>query len=336
MTMETIQISVSASDLRTARNQQESSCDPKAVVTMLPNPGVVDVKPIILGETEIIENTSCPNWTKTVMINYDPTSDKPTYILIKIVNMAKDKMVELIDGIFDVGAILQAENNTMTKKLRHGGRIDVSAKKVMGEGHFQLEMSGVSLKNARRLGKKSIPFYQLKRKDVSQRGTDLNTVYTSKKYGKHSLNPRWDEDTIDINTLCSGEGEYPLILSLYHHKSNGKHVLIGETETSVNSLLSAKKLGGGLEIKKKGKKTGKVNIHNAEMLSDTVRKPKELVASDTLRTEICYDFIDLQCEVSLRVEPVAKASFDSSNLQCEVLLREEEKTMEPLQRLIVS
>jgi len=119
-------------------------------------------------------------------------------------------------------------------------------------------MSGISLTNTEGFMKKSDPFYQFTRKDVGARGTEWNVVHRSDKI-KNSLNPKWREETIDLSVLCGGNVDAPLRLSVYDYESDGKHVLMGETEITVSDLVKARSTSG-LKIKSRGAITGTIAV----------------------------------------------------------------------------
>lgn len=79
---------------------------------------------------------------------------------------------------------------------------------------------------------------------------------------KDNLNPVWDDAVIDVATLCNGDLSQPILVSVYDHESNGKHVLMGELETTVNGFIAA--MGGNvLTLKKKGKNKGHIQVTSA-------------------------------------------------------------------------
>lgn len=108
-------------------------------------------------------------------------------------------------------------------------------------------------------------FYQFTRFDYGSSGIEKNVVYSSNKFGQDSLNPTWNEEQIDIKTLCKGNVNYPILLSVYHHKSNGKHVLIGEVRTTVHDLMCSQTSVHGMKIQKNGKLTGSINVNCASI-----------------------------------------------------------------------
>ena len=91
-------------------------------------------------------------------------------------------------------------------------------------------------------------------------------VHRSDKCHVHSLNPKWQYETISLKTLCRGNKNFPVLLSIYHHKSNGKHILIGEVVTSVNDLILAFKEETGIKVYKNGKQTGFINVDIASVV----------------------------------------------------------------------
>ncbi len=93
----------------------------------------------------------------------------------------------------------------------------------------------------------------------------MSVVHKSDKTLRSSLRPNWVEEIIDIDTLCDGDLNLPLRLSIYHHRSNGNHDLVGEIETSVNDIISKKKSKATLEMKKNNAVTGLVVIEEASM-----------------------------------------------------------------------
>lgn len=255
MTAERVQISIRATKLPNVAGAFKGTSDPFAVVTLLPNSR--DSNPMILGKTEVIKNSLQPDWTKTFFLDYELGT--PVSILIKIFDeVRKGDNKEMGSAVFELGAILGAKGNTKAKELKRGGTIYVRVEKAVGKGSLRLKMSGISLTNTEGFMKKSDPFYQFTRKDVGARGTEWNVVHRSDKI-KNSLNPKWKEETIDLSVLCGGNVDAPLRLAVYDYESDGKHVLMGETEITVSDLVKAKSTSG-LKIKSRGAITGAIAV----------------------------------------------------------------------------
>ena len=94
------------------------------------------------------------------------------------------------------------------------------------------------------------------------RGTEWNIVHRSARI-KNTLNPKWQEEEIDLSVLCGGNVDLPLHLSVLDHESSGKHVSMGMVETSVSGLVKAK--SSKLTLKKSGKDVGQIAVHVASV-----------------------------------------------------------------------
>merc|ERR1712038_1614937 len=260
MTAERIQVSIRATKLSNVAGAFKGTSDPFAVVTLLPKDR--ESKPRILGKTEVIKNSLEPDWTKTFFLDYELGT--PVSVLIKIFDeVRKGDNIEMGSAVFEMGAILGSKGNTKAKQLKRGGTIFVRAEKAVGEGSLRLKLSGIALSNTEGFMKKSDPFYQFTRKDVGRRGTEWNVVHRSAPI-KNNLNPKWNGETIDLSILCGGNVELPLRLSVFDYESDGKHVLMGETETTVSGLLAAKSTPG-LKIKKQSSVTGTIAVLEASV-----------------------------------------------------------------------
>lgn len=265
--MKTVQLSISARKLTSETKDPEEGLDTFAVVTVL-SPNSRGTDPDILGKTEIIESSSNPDWKTNFYIDFEFQRERKTFILIKIFDSKIEygNYREIVSGVFELGAILSEELKNMTKILKCGSSIEVQVDDNIQLGSLNLKMSGDSLKNVRGRRKKIIPFYQFTRLDYGLSGIEKKIVYSSKKLGQSSLNPIWQEEKIDVKTLCRGNIHNPILLSVYHHKSNGKHVLIGEVKTSVNDLISAQTSSNAMKVQKDGNLTGAINVLSASIL----------------------------------------------------------------------
>mmetsp|Transcript_25054 Transcript_25054/g.37469 ORF Transcript_25054/g.37469 Transcript_25054/m.37469 type:complete len:343 (-) Transcript_25054:255-1283(-) len=293
MTEEAIQITIQASKLKTSENGEEKITSALAVVTLLPDQN--NDQPITLGETEIIENCRDPHWNKKFLLS-DIVENKPTYFLVKIFNkVCGNDYKELGSGVFDISEILQIQNNTVTKKLKSGGTIDVRVEKVVGMGSLHLKMSGVSLKTFKRGFKNKIkPFYEFSRKEIGPSGPEWKVVHRCEDIGQNSPSPTWQDEQIDLGRLCYNEVDLPLRLSIYHHRSNGKHSIVGEVETSVNALIAASKSSSRLQIISNGIVTGRLSVLTASL---SIEEKREVV-DETERTSSTLDEGDIYASFS--------------------------------------
>ena len=50
------------------------------------------------------------------------------------------------------------------------------------------------------------------------------------------MNPYWEEFTLSLEELCFGKLDWPLKICVYDYQRNGKHRLIGQLETSLETM----------------------------------------------------------------------------------------------------
>lgn len=95
---------------------------------------------------------------------------------------------------------------------------------------------------------RSDPFFEVAKKeadyDVGQ--VHWNVVYRSKRI-KNNLNPYWAPCRIRLEELCYGNLDWPLKISVFDHNENGRHLLIGEFETTIAELCSQTAVRGNAD-----------------------------------------------------------------------------------------
>ena len=166
-----------------------------------------------------IKNTLDPDFVNTFLIDYE--FGTPVNLLIKIFDKVTDgDNIPMASARFEIGNILGAKGNSKAKKCKSGGTIFVRVTEAKDCGLLSLKMSGVKLTNVEGFLKKSDPFYQFKRKDMGQRGSEWNVIHKSDKV-KNNLNPNWDEEGIDVFALCGGNLDLPLVLEVLDFESDG-------------------------------------------------------------------------------------------------------------------
>lgn len=257
-----LQLSIYARKLSNAAGAFKGTSDPFAVVTKIAAEG--GGQPEVLGKTEVIKNTLNPDWTKTFIFDYELGT--PIKCAVQVFDEVRKKDNKgMGSAVFDIGALLGAKGNTLAKKLKKSGTIFARVEKYRGQGTLSLGMKGVKLKNMEGFMKKSDPFYELNRKVDGPSGpaTMWDAVYRS-KHVQDNLNPVWEDSTIDLGPLCNGDHSQPILVRVFDHESNGKHVLMGEFETSVDGLVGAKG-GPAFAIKRKGKARGQILVTRAEV-----------------------------------------------------------------------
>lgn len=170
---------------------------------------------------------------------------------------------------FEVGEILGARGNVKAKKIKKGGTVFAHVSKAKGSGLLRLKMKGINLKNTEGFMRKSDPFFEICRRLDSAGGLTWKNVYRSNAV-ENSLSPTWNDATVELSTLCEGDLDKPIQIQVYDYESSGKHVPMGQFETTVNGLVQAS--SGGAEnmakaftLKRKGHETGKILVLRAEV-----------------------------------------------------------------------
>ena len=236
------------------------SSDPFCVVTKLAEGAS---QPVVLGKTEVIKNTLSPDWTKVFVFNYE--LGHPVYIAISVYDeVRKGSNKAMGSAKFELGGILGAKGNVKAKKMKGGGTIFAHVEKYSGSGTLRLALQGIKLSNTEGMFNKSDPFYEVKRKVTGPSGDVWDVIYRS-KHVSNDLNPRWADSTIDLAALCGGNLEQHIQISVYDHEKSGKHVLMGEIETSVRELVAAKN-SGPFTLRRKGKDKGRLAVNRADLI----------------------------------------------------------------------
>ena len=161
---------------------------------------------------------------------------------------------------FEVGECLGARGNTKARKIKGGGTIFCHVAKSVGSGILRLGLKGSKLKNTEGFMRKSDPFYELSHRRDAGGGLTWDNVHRSEVV-KDNLDPAWKDQTIELSVLCQGEISKPILISVFDYESSGKHVLMGQVETTVEALQAKPTL----KIKVKGKETGTLTVTKADV-----------------------------------------------------------------------
>lgn len=211
----------------------------------------------------MIKNTLSPDWTKVFVFDYE--LGHPVHIAISVYDeVRKGTNKAMGSAKFELGGILGAKGNVKAKKMKGGGTIFAHVEKYSGSGTLRLALQGTKLKNTEGMFGKSDPFYEIKRKVTGPSGDVWDVIYRS-QHISNDLNPRWADSTIDLAALCGGNLDQHIQISVYDHEKSGKHVLMGETETSVRELVAAKD-SGPFTLQRKGKDKGKLAVIRADLI----------------------------------------------------------------------
>lgn len=261
-----LELSLYGSGLKNVAGAFRGTSDPFAVVTRLSQrPGD---RPEVLGRTEVVKNSLSPQWTTTIGFDYELGT--PVKLAVSIFDeVKKGENKSMGSSVFDVGELLGARGNTKAKKLHNGGTLFAMVRKSSGSGVLRLKMKGVKLKNVEGFLSKSDPFFELSRKVDAAGSLTFDNVYRSKPV-HNNLSPTWDDAVVQLSTLCGGDLDLPVLVTVFDHESSGKHIPMGQFETSVNGLVAAstdgnEDMGKAIAVTKKGKECGKVIILKAQV-----------------------------------------------------------------------
>jgi hypothetical protein len=272
-----VELSIHAVKLANVAGAFKGTSDPFAVVTKIATTAQ-GTKPEVLGKTEIIKNSLSPQWVKIFNVDYE--LGVPTKIAVNIFDeVRKGENKAMGAAVFDIGELLGARGNTKAKKLKHGGTLFAHVRKSQGSGLLRLKMKGTKLKNVEGMFGKSDPFFELSRKQDSAGGQTWDNIFRSSVI-KNNLNPEWDNAIIELATLCDGDLDRPILVSVFDHEGSGKHVPMGQFETSVSALQQAAQTREAFKLKNKGKDVGTITVINATV--DGVEEVSERMAKASI------------------------------------------------------
>ena len=196
-------------------------------VDLLEGPVIATVKRKLWGSTEIVPNSSHPQWTKTLPLQYQYGSEAYFYVTIY---SKTDKQGVVIGGaLFEVSDVLGT--STKTKRLPNGGCVSCTLKPIRSQGDsiFKCRFQALSLKaNSILWGLDT--YLEVAKKENNSTGTAWITIYRSPPvFG--STSPMFDPTQflgIDWNAS--------LRLSIWYYKENK---LLGTCETTWKYLFDA-------------------------------------------------------------------------------------------------
>lgn len=91
-----------------------------------------------------------------------------------------------------------------------------------------------------------------------------DNVYRSKAI-KNNLNPDWEPAVIELSVLCGGNLDNPVLVQVFDFESSGRHIIMGQFESSVNGLQRAAQTGQPITLQNKGKPAGVVTVQQAQV-----------------------------------------------------------------------
>ena len=292
-----LQLSVWAEDLPNA--SMVGTPDPFAVLTTLPPPSSssspppnnINNKPVVLGRTETLRNTTSPDWTKFFYVE-DYQLGQPCTVIVSIYDDRENNNKDSSSGtghpmgstLFELGAVLGTEGSICGKELKGGKGIvvlQVERASSSGRGILHFQLRGHSLSNREGFGvfRKSDPFFELQRlrRSVRTGARVWDCVYRSRPVN-NDLNPLWDDAYLEVEALIGGEGDLQhstFRISVYDHNGKGNHKFMGDVLCTVEGLVGAAQGTAGevntdraLTLKASGKDVGYVVVLSANVTND--------------------------------------------------------------------
>lgn len=243
-----VQLTLYAQNLKNVAGLGKGTSDPYAVVTLIAS----DPRdtPQVLGQTEVIENTLSPRWTKHFLIDF--ALGKPTRVNVGIYDETRKAKTNKPMGsaVFEIGEMLGSRGGIKAKKLKHGGTVFCRVEKAHEQdtGTFDFTLRGIKLKNVDGFLGKSDPFFEVSRLIQAAGGPSWQPVYRS-KHMLNDLNPKFAPASISLNELCDGDKNKPILITMWDWEKSGKHSPMGSFETTVNALMNAKTHSGTDDVK---------------------------------------------------------------------------------------
>jgi hypothetical protein len=138
--------------------------------------------------------------------------------------------------------------------------------------------------------RKSDPFFELGRQINSAGGATWDNVFRSDVV-QDNLNPEWKTAIVPISTVCGGDLDLPIRVTVYDYESKGDHVLMGQFDTTINAMLAASTNGTddmakAFDMKKKNTKTGAVMVVKGELYGVPTEQPDKPVSERMAETSI--------------------------------------------------
>jgi len=340
-----LQLSLSAKSLKNLAGILNTS-DPFAVITVRGDSQ--NNPPVIVGQTEVVYNSLKPQWSTVIFLD-GYKFGVPHYVEVGVFdfqakqvgenekNLAKQsseqgrlitsnestrdllragKLPHKVMGtaLFELGQILGAKGNLASKSLQTGGVLFAHVERSRSDGShgvMKFQLRGIDITNTRSLGRKSNPFFTLYRKVDSPMGATWSSVFRSNVI-KSNLNPKWEAAKLNLEAICNGDMNRAMKVVVRDYRRRGRHLDIGEFETTMQRFVDAKNEGGdvdedaGFTLHRNDKKTGNVLIIQAGV-APSVRETNdgELVRisrqqSVKSRPEF-IDYLTGGCQISLAV-----------------------------------
>ena len=196
-----------------------------------------------VGRTETIQNNLNPEFSKKITMTYLFEERQLLKFEVYDIDSASKNLsdhdfmgrTECALGEIVSCAGLVAFERDLTGSKKTGAKIKVIAEELASfREAFTIELSARNLPK-KMFGSSSF-FYEIHK--GSETGTDL-LVYRSDGETAKGADCHWKSVQLKAHTLCNGDNDRNLKVSLYKYKSNGSHRKLGDWNCTVKELLAS-------------------------------------------------------------------------------------------------
>jgi len=217
----------------------------------------VSASNMIWGQTEVVNCSSNPQWTKTISMNYQTGSD--TFFYVHIFQHSPsgsrrngEPLQTYGTALFHVTDLLATKNLTRVKRLRSGGcvfcRLEAvsQSNNVQRTVHLLMQATDLVLPGGKvRPRREPDTILEIAKRESSS--GHWMVVYRSAPVVQ-SFHPVFDPIQIDFEILCGGDlnrhVRIQILMVRPKLKNNRRRKLIGMTETTLRHLLQNGDAGG--------------------------------------------------------------------------------------------
>lgn len=228
---------------------------------------------IVVGTTEVVENSLAPNWAKRVQIPFHFEQHQVIrFVIIDVDNkktLQGDRLGHCITSLAEI-----VRNGMLTLKLSSSRGASAKCGDLIVRAHddnpagkvrLKLALSGASLDKKDRFGK-SDPYYELRQVvGAGNRGT--STLYKSEVI-KNNLNPTWAPHSLLFSPGGMSWDSVQLQIIVNDWDKFTPHDLIGEAKFSLAELTSKPSfdlINPKKALKSKSyKNSGRIQVHRAD------------------------------------------------------------------------
>lgn len=208
------------------------------------------------GRTEVIDGSANPTWRKVIVLD---CNDVERVVVIRV--LSDDNGEVIARAQFNVAAIMAHKTSVLYEGLDDGSTIFAYATEhIIDQSPVQVQIHGRGLKNISRsrkmTGSVSDPFYEM-------RNASGNIVYTS-EVQDDNLDPDWSVAEVDLQSLCDGDFDAPIEITVFDHNRHTKHRVIGVFRSTLNDLIVAAAYGKSFVLSKGKDEMGRILVQRAK------------------------------------------------------------------------